>query len=1188
MTGSPANAIILSGVLILLAVGWRAPAAAGQTWSWQKPHATVVETGDLEWAPEPFIFRAGETVRYIDFEGGDDARDGLSKQTAWKHHPWDTEATGSAAAHGGPTTYVFKRGVIYRGALVADESGEPGEPIRLTSEPAWGEGEAAIYGSETVTGWTKGADHPDVPASELVWRADLDFAPRCVWMAGPHGEITRLKLARTPNWKVTDPDDVMSQWWQWENPEWWKRTVHKATVGGKKMHLGVDRQHITRPAGHYEGGLVWTEFGIMMGSPFASKIEDYDPEQNAVAFQGVWYGDSGEIIRGNRYYLEDRPHYLDGPGEFWFDRQEGGGRLYVRLPGDVEPDTVKVEAARHLNLIDAGDLSHVTVSGLTFRFTNVFWDLTARTFVHPDVECAVIRMVGSGEDIEVSNCTFEHVQMPVRIKVGSDTGRIEDVRIADNRISHADHGAIAVSDSSRWGKHDPPIGVLGRVAVLRNKLDHVGFRVIRSEHGVAISVGRAKAAEIAGNVVERCAAQGINVTGGKGSGARWDAPFTRFLIHHNKVVDSLLKSNDWGGIETWQGGPFYVYDNVSGNPGGYMNWRYNAERPGSARFGFAYYLDGSFKNYHFNNIAWGNNNDPASKYCNTSAFQEIISYQNTIFNNTVYRFSKGSRRQAPQAGRDKFLGEIWQDISGWVFWHAQPTEEEADPNVYQISEKEGEFAYETNAYSRNVFHDVAGRVGVFESTGVTRPELEQMRGALRARDAMASDVGVMAAEPPLRDAAGHDFRPAPGSAAEGRGVKAFVPWSLYATVGEWNFTRNNADPSVVIDEHWYMTPYHVAREEYYTRPTYPLRGVNVGAADYVNGPLEDWTQGALALDGEGQYLVLEDATLDEPFRLEAGKKPEGAWAEVTLPSHAVPGEPFDVEVTLSEPVPDQQVAVHLHWIKPTAFGGFNAWGGLPKPTGSVGPHRFTFTPEARPDLASFSVLVYLSPTGEFADRTLEARIALPKGEPGVEPEERTVSIGEGEGATLWVTVEGERLKSPEIYTSDLLLEACFRAEPGRGGVLIEKMADAGYSLTVGEGGAAVFAVKGADAAATLEGRASLNDGEWHHLIAEADREAGTLALYVDGRLDAQGAGIGHEVSLANEADLHVGGTPQGRWLAGALEFLRVAQGTLQDARTDIEELYEWQFNGPFLRDFTGRARRFGQTAAGAIDHAYAR
>jgi len=33
-----------------------------------------------------------------------------------------------------------------------------------------------------------------------------------------------------------------------------------------------------------------------------------------------------------------------------------------------------------------------------------------------------------------------------------------------------------------------------------------------------------------------------------------------------------------------------------------------------------------------------------------------------------------------------------------------------------------------------------------------------------------------------------------------------------------------------------------------------------------------------------------------------------------------------------------------------------------------------------------------------------------------------------------------------------------------------------------------------------------------------------------------------------------------------------ARGTLADSKTTIEELYAWEFNGPFLYDFTGRPR----------------
>ena len=65
-------------------------------YSWQQPHAKVLPTGDLQWAPMPFAPEKGGDARYIDFEGGDDARDGRSPATAWKRHPLDPAATGNA------------------------------------------------------------------------------------------------------------------------------------------------------------------------------------------------------------------------------------------------------------------------------------------------------------------------------------------------------------------------------------------------------------------------------------------------------------------------------------------------------------------------------------------------------------------------------------------------------------------------------------------------------------------------------------------------------------------------------------------------------------------------------------------------------------------------------------------------------------------------------------------------------------------------------------------------------------------------------------------------------------------------------------------------------------------------------------------------------------------------------------
>ena len=113
---------------------------AAATYSWQEPNATITPSGDLEWAPEPFVYEAGDSVRYIDYEGGNDSNDGLTRDTPWKHHPWDPQASDNAQQCKGIHMYVFKRGVYYRGTMNALESGGKGNPIRLTSDPAWGTG----------------------------------------------------------------------------------------------------------------------------------------------------------------------------------------------------------------------------------------------------------------------------------------------------------------------------------------------------------------------------------------------------------------------------------------------------------------------------------------------------------------------------------------------------------------------------------------------------------------------------------------------------------------------------------------------------------------------------------------------------------------------------------------------------------------------------------------------------------------------------------------------------------------------------------------------------------------------------------------------------------------------------------------------------------------------------------------
>lgn len=551
----------------------------------------------------------------------------------------------------------------------------------------------------------------------------------------------------------------------------------------------------------------------------------------------------------------------------------------------------------------------------------------------------------------------------------------------------------------------------------------------------------------------RVCAHGIDVHGAKPNRASTDRPFARILIHHNKAVDTLLNVDDFGGLETWQGGPAYVYNNISGNPDGYRHWDHVLSPDTEDRFGHAYYLDGAFKNYYFNNIAWGKSKGPSGRLANTSAFQEIISFENAFFNNTLYNFVRGPRRQTPQAGRVKFLGNVWQSMGLRVFRDADPVRTAAAGNEADAGTRRSEFAIETNAYARNVFYDVGQTFGVFEPSGRWRDTLETVQKALASYQPLAASVGVLAKESPLRDPAAHDFRPTANSAAHAMGARVFVPWSLYETVGEWSFYPIQGDPTRIIVEHWCMAPYSTGRDDYYTFPAYPLQGVHIALEDYREGPLENWTTGALQFNGRDQYAVLANKDIDRP-----------------------------VTMSLS--------------------------GGKP-------------------------------------------------------PRE----------------ISGAELKNPQIHTTYFLIEAYFRTAPAvTDAVLIQKLDYAGFAVRVNESGGVTLTARTKDVEADLSSHGKVNDGQWHHVIVEADRSAATFAIYIDGRKDAAGPGLDAAVSLVNNADLYVAGTPEGSNLAGAIEFLRIARGTLADSRATIEELYAWQFGRPFLYDFTGSRRRSGRCA----------
>ncbi len=317
--------ILLYIFILILAFRPGSSGAQGENenYTWQKDYASRLPGGMLEWKPEPFVFEAGDSIRYIDFESGNDSNDGLSRQAAWKHHPWDPDAVANAANASGTQTYIFKRGVVYRGRLIADESGLLGNPIRLTSDPDWGRGEARFYASEALTGGWKKVTAAEAPSTlskpDMVWvrnigpnRGHLDIREV------RDDDITRIPLARTPNWTRTNWDDVLSEWAQWESVRpatGADRRYPKPQVGTNQCFASASEIFTAQDSKAYDGAVVWTEYAGLMGTPYPVPVEEYLPDESAVRFASPWNG-KRRPVEGARFFVEGLLRFLDAPGEF--------------------------------------------------------------------------------------------------------------------------------------------------------------------------------------------------------------------------------------------------------------------------------------------------------------------------------------------------------------------------------------------------------------------------------------------------------------------------------------------------------------------------------------------------------------------------------------------------------------------------------------------------------------------------------------------------------------------------------------------------------------------------------------------------------------------------------------------------------------------------------------------------------
>lgn len=1062
--------------------------------------------------------------RYIDYENGDDNNAG-TRNAPWKHHPWDANAEARAKSAQGISTYIFKKGVIYRGFLKASESGVPEAPITLTVDPNWGEGDATLAGStrytsawqpcsEAVSGALPG------PSRTLVWCLEIsaEEEPRVIWDVG-EGDIARIRLARSPNWGIVDGDDPRSQWYESEDVlmelEVTVANAGKFSVGdslsisptenasfsgrmkafsigkiigikrstlrlelreseGSKVKPGMfvssgqagteirgvgsthsiirrlrDTKNLmaTRDDA-YVGATVWAE-RRNMPKPDAALVIGSSSEERSLSANFHRAAGAGPM-QYDRYYLEGLPDFLDAAGEFVFRNIDNDtGVLMLRLQEDRDPNEATLEVAQLPVILQISNQSNIAISGLSFRYTNQIAPGSSQAR-HASLYASPIQIRGDASNIAVSNCDFSYLTAGVVAfpEERDAPSRIDHITVRDSIFTEIDGSPIVMGNGQSHYKLKSNGSRLIHVNVLGNTLENVGYRVLGhfgvGSHGDGIQVMGGEVVEVAGNQIKQVWGSGISVTvGSEYKYGEVPRPFLRSLIHHNTVIDSVLGAQDGGGINSWMGGPSYIFNNISGNPVGCIHSREKTSaKQGWYRrgcFGVGIYLDGQYKGYVFNNIVWGKNNDVNDRIYNSVGINEAMGFMNTIFGNTIYRFATGLHKGMWQHNRNYYLSNLFMNMGlGYI---------EQEPLANTID-------YSTLAFANNQFFGKTewfGKLGIGSSSRYA--DIESWIIAMRSAGLLQSDTGSILFDNPVIDAEAHDFRPAKNSSVVDKGAKVFVPWALYDVVGEWHFLRRNQRPRIIdganinMDERW------VERDMFHFIPRNDLLCVNTGRSDFEEGLLENWIVGALRFDGDTRYCKLSTATT-------LGDRANSGTTHAVKDSHGV-------------------------------------------------------------DMANNSFLIEIV----------------------VAPEAGAGSYG-----------------------------------------LVEKLDSRGYSLRINTMGLVEFVLKYGDDASRRISSLPVNDGLWHHILVEVDRnESEGIRIFIDGQsADGEWQGVPMKrSSVSNESTFFVGRSDTGAF-AGKMDFLRVARGTLEQAETNIAELYLWQFSGPHLHDFYGRVNN-GLRDVGAVD-----
>jgi len=324
---------------------------------------------------------------YVDFDGGNNASAGTSTGTAWKHSPFDANATGNPASTtpAAGDTIQFKAGVRYKGQLIINSSGTAGNPITYKGT-GWGTGKAIMDGSVLHSNaWTQCTSSGQVYGNAnyaSIWFSTTTFTNQT--------SLNTVIQSNTalPFAQITTP----------ERPVWFDVVTNWNTeaIGNVGQSSFTDTSLFTQTDVDFWRG-AHLAIHKSPNSVSIKLIAGLDPTTdtitNAAHSNTSFYDPTPFEILGH-------PLHISYPGEYAVITN----RMWYWPTNASDPNNLQIYVAQQTNAIAISGESYITIDG--FEFTGYFGPIDLS-----EQGVAVVQ-TGSGQykGLNVLNCDISNIR----------------------------------------------------------------------------------------------------------------------------------------------------------------------------------------------------------------------------------------------------------------------------------------------------------------------------------------------------------------------------------------------------------------------------------------------------------------------------------------------------------------------------------------------------------------------------------------------------------------------------------------------------------------------------------------------------------------------------------------------------------------------------------------------------------